>query len=48
MDKFISVVIPGYNCSKTIGKCLEAVLSSTYDPFEVVVVDDASTDDSVE
>ena len=48
MDKFISVVIPSYNCSKTIGKCLEAVLSSTYDPFEVVVVDDASTDDSIE
>jgi len=42
------VVIPNYNGSKTIGKCLEAVLSSAYDAFEVVVVDDASTDNSVE
>lgn len=48
MNKFISVVIPNYNGSKTIGKCLEAVLSSAYTPFEVIVVDDASTDDSVE
>jgi GT2 family glycosyltransferase len=48
VDTFISVVIPNYNGSKTIGKCLEAVLSSTYVPFEVIVVDDASTDASVE
>jgi len=48
MNKFISVVIPNYNGSRKIGKCLEAVLSSTYVPFEVIVVDDASTDDSVE
>ncbi|RPI35622.1 MAG: glycosyltransferase, partial [Nitrospiraceae bacterium] len=48
VNTFISVVIPNYNGSKTIGKCLEAVLSSTYVPFEVIVVDDASTDASVE
>lgn len=47
VNTFISVVIPNYNGSNTIGKCLEAVLSSNYDAFEVVVVDDASTDDSV-
>ena len=48
MDKFISVVIPNYNAASTIGKCLEAVLSSKYDPFEVIVVDDGSSDNSIE
>lgn len=48
MNKFISVVIPNYNGIKTIGKCLEAVLSSEYDRYEVIVVDDASSDSSVE
>jgi GT2 family glycosyltransferase len=48
MDKFISVVIPNYNGSKTIGKCLNAVLLSKYDCFEVIVIDDASSDSSVD
>jgi glycosyltransferase involved in cell wall biosynthesis len=47
VDKFISVVIPNYNAGSTIGKCLEALLSSKYDPFEVIVVDDGSSDDSI-
>jgi len=48
MDTYISVVIPNYNSGNTIGKCLEAVLSSKYDHYEVIVVDDASTDNSVD
>ena len=46
MDKFISVVIPNYNAGSTIGKCLEAVLSSKYSSFEIIVVDDGSSDNS--
>lgn len=48
MEKFISVIIPNYNKSSTIGKCLEAAFSSKYNKYEVIVVDDCSTDDSVE
>ncbi len=48
MDKFISVVIPNYNGSKTIGQCLEAVMASKYDRYEVIVADDGSSDNSVE
>jgi glycosyltransferase involved in cell wall biosynthesis len=44
----ISVIIPNYNGSSTIGKCLEAALASRYRNFEIVVVDDCSEDDSVE
>ena len=48
MEKFISVIIPNYNGSSFIGKCLEAAFASDYGNFEVVVVDDSSTDNSVE
>ncbi len=47
-NRRISVIIPNYNGSSTIKKCLEAVFSSEYDNFEVIVVDDCSTDNSVE
>jgi len=44
---FISVIIPNHNGEKTIGPCLEAACNSNYSNFEVVVVDDCSTDDSI-
>lgn len=47
MAPFISIVIPNYNGVATIAPCLRAALASRYDPFEIVVVDDGSTDDSV-
>ncbi len=48
MTDFISIIIPNYNGSATIGKCLEAALASSYRDFEVIVVDDCSEDDSIE
>lgn len=45
---FISVVIPSRNAEATIGECLRAALGSSHGSFEVVVVDDASTDGSKE
>jgi len=47
-EKFISVIIPNHNGGETIGKCLEAVSSSKYKNFEVIVVDDYSEDNSLE
>ncbi len=44
----VSVIIPTYNAEATIGRCLSALLASSYGNQEVIVVDDASTDRSAE
>lgn len=44
----ISVVIPLYNKAKSITTTLQSVFNQTYTDFEVIVVDDGSTDNSME
>lgn len=43
----ISVVIPNYNGSKLLPTCLDSLRAQTFRDFEIIVVDNASTDDSV-
>lgn len=44
----VSVIVPNYNYEKTLAACLDAVFAQTHQPFEVIVVDDGSTDRSRE
>ena len=46
MKPLISVVIPSYNCAATIGVTLQSMIEQTYRNLEIIVVDDASTDNT--
>lgn len=43
MENLVSVIIPAYNSGKTIEKCVNSILKSTYSTLEVLVIDDGST-----
>src|SRR3990167_3570565 len=48
MEDLVSVIIPNRNGATTIGKCLAAAQKSDHGNFEIIVVDDASSDNSIE
>ncbi len=43
----ISVIIPMFNAEQTVGETIESVLSQTWSDFELIIVNDGSTDDSL-
>ena len=43
----ISVIVPTHNRAHTIRRCLDSALGQTISPYEVIVIDDASTDDTI-
>lgn len=44
----ISVIIPVYNCERYIGTTLESVINQDFDDYEIIVIDDGSTDNSLQ
>ncbi len=43
---YISIVLPAYNCSNYIAKAIESVLNQSFTDFELIVINDGSTDDT--
>ncbi len=48
MTKSLSIVIPAYNEARVLGACLDAIANQSVSPDEVIVVDNNSTDATVE
>ncbi|HIY36843.1 MAG TPA: glycosyltransferase, partial [Candidatus Paraprevotella stercorigallinarum] len=48
MNDLISIIIPVYNSSAYLDKCIGSVLMQTYKNIEVILVNDGSDDDSFE
>ena len=48
MNPLVSIIMPCYNAEHYIAQSIESVLAQTYDNWELLITDDASTDKSVE
>lgn len=47
LNKKVSIIIPVYNTSEYLERCLNSILNQTYDNIEIVLIDDKSTDNSL-
>lgn len=47
-NPLVSVIVPSYNHKDYISECIESIVNQTYKNFELIVIDDGSTDNSIE
>lgn len=40
----ISIIIPAYNCENSLSRCIDSILAQTYSNLEIIIVNDGSTD----
>lgn len=44
----ISIVVPCYNCSQTIEECIDSAINQTYPSYEILLINDGSSDNTLE
>ena len=44
--KLVSIIVPVFNVEKYLRQCLDSILGQTFNQFEVIIVNDGSTDNS--
>ena len=47
MNPSVSVIMPVYNCEAFIGEAIESILNQSFKDFELIIIDDCSTDDTL-
>lgn len=47
-DQSVSVIVPAFNCGDMLVRALESVFAQVVEPYEVIVIDDGSTDNTAE
>lgn len=47
-EYFVAVIMPAYNCEKHVEAAINSVINQSYENWELVVIDDGSTDNTVE
>ena len=47
-SKLVSIIMPSYNTGSFIGSSIKSILEQTYKTWELIIVDDASTDNTDE
>ena len=48
MDKLVSVIVPVYNVEEYVEECIVSIINQTYKNLQIIVIDDGSTDKSID
>ena len=48
MDGLVSIIMPSYNTARYISDSIVSIQAQTYENWELIIVDDCSTDNSIQ